>query len=192
MTPAKSPPRRAAFALALAFGVVLAVSAIAPLPSSTASAQTGAVLKLGEPAPDMTFTTTDGVQRRLSEFHGRPVMLWLFATWCPSCQAATAAVAENFDRLKAAGVQIIQVMLYDNLGFRGPSVADFAKRHAKSVAPSPDWLWGEASREGSYTYDPGGYPDIYFLIGKDGILEAADLTPHVTMDKILAFADSAN
>ncbi len=181
--------RRAAFALALASGLVLAVGAIALLPSSTASAQTGAVLKLGAPAPDMAFTTTDGAQRRLSEFRGRPVMLWLFATWCPSCEAATVAVAENFDRLNAAGVQIIQLMLYNNLGYRGPSVTDFARRHAKSVAPSPDWLWGEASREGSYTYDPGGYPDIYFLIGKDGILEAADLTPHVTMDKILAFAE---
>ncbi len=187
MTPVTRRPRRAAFALA--FAATLACGLM--LASSTANAQTAAVVKLGAPAPEMVFTTVDGAERRLSEFRGRPVMLWLFATWCPSCTAATAAVAENFDRLQAAGVQIIQVMLYDNLGYRGPSVADFAKRHAKAVAPSPDWLWGEASREGSYTYDPGGYPDIYFLIGKDGILEAADLTPHVTMDKILAFAEGA-
>ena len=43
---------------------------------------------------------------------------------------------------------------------------------------------------GSHTYDPWGYPDVYFLIDKDGILQAVDLTPHVTMRKILAFAAS--
>lgn len=174
----------AAVASMLANGVVFSPSSLA------ASTGTPAVVKLGAPAPDMAFTTVDGSERLLSEFRGRPVMLWLFATWCPTCAAGTIAVAGKFDRLRQAGVQIIQLRLYNNLGYQGPSVKDFAERYLGSLAPSPEWLWGEASQEGSYTYDPRGYPDIYFLIDGQGIVRAADLAPHVTMDKILSFAES--
>ena len=199
---------RAVMALALisvaAYGLMITTGSISSSSGSTASAQTPAKVAIGAPAPDFTFTTLrrwtvpgvgslttmDDTQRRLSEFRGRPVMLWLFATWCPTCVAGTIAVAEKFDRLKQAGIQIIQLKLYNNLGYTGPSVADFANRHASSVAPSPSWLWGEASLKGSFTYDPQGYPDIYFLIDNGGIIRAIEPAPHVTMDKIMAFAAS--
>ncbi len=187
-------PRRAAFALTLAatlaYGLMLAVGAVALFPSTTANAQTAAVVEIGAPAPDMAFTTVGGAERRVSEFSGRPVMLWLFATWCPTCIAGTFAVAAEFDRLKQAGIQIIQLKLYNNVGYPGPSAAEFAMRYAKSVPPSPDWLWGDASRDGSFLYDPRGYPDIYFLIGKDGILQTVAPAPHVTINEILAFAEN--
>ena len=173
---------------AVAYGLMIPTRSVESTLSSAASAQTPAAVKLGAPAPDMAFTTMDGTQRRLSEFRGRPVMLWLFATWCPTCIYGTIAVAEKFDRLQQAGIQIIQLKLYNNVGYPGPSVEEFAKRHAGSIPPSPDWLWGTASREGSFTYDPRGYPDIYFLIDKDGVLQAVDVAPHATMDTILTFA----
>lgn len=156
--------------------------------SSSANAQTPAEIRVGSPAPDLTFTAVDGIKHRLSEFRGRPVMLWLFATWCPTCQAGTAAVAQNLDQLKQAGVQIIQLELYNNLGYQGPSVEEFARHYAGSAYPSPDWLWGEASQEGSYAYDPKGYPDIYFLIDRDGLVRAINGAPSATMDQITSFA----
>ena len=173
---------------AVAYGLMIPTRSVESTLSSAASAQTPAAVKIGAPAPDMAFTTMDGTQRRLSEFRGRPVMLWLFATWCPTCVYGTIAVAEKFDRIQQAGIQIIQLKLYNNLGYPGPSVEDFARRHAGSIPPSPDWLWGDASQEGSFTYDPRGYPDVYFLIDKDGVLQAVDVAPHATMDIILAFA----
>jgi thiol-disulfide isomerase/thioredoxin len=154
------------------------------------TAQTPAEVRVGAQAPDMRFTTMDGNQRKLSEFRGQPVMLWLFATWCPSCQAGTEAVAQNFDRLKQAGLQIIQLKLYNNLGYSGPAVADFASRYAGSVSASSRWLWGEASEQGSYTYDSKGYPDIYFLIDKEGVIRAISGAPDATMPQILAFAQN--
>ena len=179
-----------ALVAAVAYGLMTAVGPGHVTSRSAARAQTPATVKVGAPAPDMTFTTTDGKEGRLSEFRGQPVMLWLFATWCPTCVAGTLAVAENFDELKDSGVQIIQLKLYNNLGYPGPSVEDFARRYAASIAPSPRWLWGDASLEGSFTYDPRGYPDIYFLIDKVGVIRAIEPAPHVTMDKILAFARS--
>ena len=182
--------------LALALIAFVVYSLITPK-SSTGSTPNAAsdnktvAVKMGPLAPDMTFTTVDGTERRLSEFRGRPVMLWLFASWCPTCQAGTIAVAGKFDQLKQAGVQIIQLLLYNNLGYTGPSAEEFAKRYAGSTYPSPGWLWGNASQAGSYKYDPKGYPDIYFLIRKDGIIQAISGAPNVTMKQILSFAQRA-
>ena len=191
--PAPKGPRRMYIAGALGALVLVAVAvAVAGLdgvtkfaPGGAANARAPARVVIGAPAPDIRFSTLDGKQRRLSEFRGRAVMLWFYATWCPTCVVGTAAVVGNFDRLK--GLQIIQLRLYENLGYPGPSVAEFARRYAGPTLGSPDWLWGEASREASFTYDPRGVPDIYFLIGKDGIVRAIEPAPHVTMDKILAF-----
>lgn len=175
-----------------AYSWMIPTGPVYPPSSSAASAQTPAAVKIGAPAPDVAFTTVDGAQRRLSEFRGRPVMLWLFATWCPTCVYGTVAVAKNFDRIQRSGIQIIQLKLHNNLGYPGPSVEDFARRYAGSIPRSSDWLWGAASQEGSYTYDPRGYPDIYFLIDKDGLLQAINVAPHTTMDTILAFARSVS
>jgi thiol-disulfide isomerase/thioredoxin len=115
-------------------------------------------------------------------------MFWLFATWCPTCEAGTAAVAQHASQLEQAGVQIVQLKLYNNLGYPGPSAQEFARAFARSPRPTLWWLWGEASQEASYIYDPKGYPDLYFLIDRDGIVQAINGAPNVTMDEILSFA----
>ena len=176
--------RLASYAAAIS-ALVLAASAVYGV------AVPGAVpanVEIGAPAPDATFTTTDGVRRQLSQFRGRRVMLWLFATWCPTCQAGTAALASHRDELARAGFQVIQLELWNDLGYPGPSVHEFARAFAGSLPPSPGWLWGEASQTASYTYDPKGYPDIYFLIDTQGVIRAVSSVPNATMDRILSFA----
>ncbi len=158
--------------------------------ASSEDARIQDVIRIGAPAPDMAFTTVDGRAYRLSDFRGQPVMLWLFTTWCLTCSAATAAVDENYDRLHQAGLQIIQLKLHENLGYSGPTTKEFAARYAGSRASATGWLWGEASREMSFTYNPNGYSEIYCLIDKDGILRDVAQAPNVTMEKIMTFAKS--
>ncbi len=147
-------------------------------------------VKVGASAPDVTFTAIDGKGYRLAQFRGRPVMLWLFATWCPSCQAGAAAIAEHFTQMEQAGLQIVQLKLYNNLGYPGPSVQDFARAYTRPGRSSPAWLWGDASESLSYKYDPRGYPDIYFLIDKDGIVRDISGGPNTAIAQILSFAQS--
>lgn len=167
----------------LAFILILSAVYRLVIPRTSA-----AVLTLGARAPELTFTTVDGVRHRLSEFHGRPVMRWLFASWCPSCQAGTEAIARAFPQLEQAGLQIVQLRLYQNLGEPGPSAAEFARALVRPAHASPHWLWGEASQEASYTFDPKGYPDIYFLIDGDGIVREISGGPNTAIDQILSFA----
>lgn len=173
--------------LAAASGLLLPASIGLGVLSSAAGAQARPEVRVGVPAPDISFSTADGAQHQLSQYRGRPVMLWLFATWCPTCYAGTTAVAQVFDRLQLSGLQIIQLKLYGNLGYPGPSVEEFARDYAGEAYPSPGWIWGEASLEASFTYDPRGYPDIYFLIDGDGIVREINTAPNVTLDTILGF-----
>ncbi len=183
----------AAFAMIVfaAYATMIPIGSLTSPLGSTARAQIQTAAKVGALAPDIAFTTVDGSEYQLSDFRGRPVMLWFYASWCPTCQIGTKAVAGVIDQLKLAEVQIIQLQLYKNLGYPGPTAEEFARQYASSVPRSPNWLWGDASLVASYTYDPQGYPDIYFLIDENGTLQAIDFAPHVTMDKILDFARRA-
>ncbi len=150
----------AAFAMIVfaAYATLMPVGAVTSVSGSAAYAQAPTPVKIGAPAPDVAFTAGDGTERWLSEFRGQPVMLWFYATWCPTCQVGTVAVAGKLDQLKQAGIQIIQLRLYNNLGAPGPSGEEFAQQYASSVPRSSNWLWGNASLVASFTYDPQG-PD---------------------------------
>jgi len=149
------------------------------------------VLKLDAPAPDFSFTSLDGSAYKLSQFHGKPVMLWFFASWCPTCISSTGAVSEQFEQLTANGMRIIQLRLYNNLGYSGPSAQEFAQTYVGATGESEQWLWGEASLEASVMYDSRGYPDLYFLIDRKGVLRATNGAPNVSMNDILDFAGNS-
>ncbi len=46
----------------------------------------GYIVKIGEMAPDITITYTDGTQKKLSDFRGKIVMLQFTASWCGVCR----------------------------------------------------------------------------------------------------------
>lgn len=138
-------------------------------------------------APDATFTTLDGRELTLSEFKGKKVMFWLLATWCPSCVAGAQVLAENNDNL--GGLTIIALETYGNAGYPGPSMEEFAKRYAPQMLSAQNWLWGDASQEGTNTYNPRNYPDIFFLIDEMGVVRDIDGAPAATINKIIKFAN---
>lgn len=66
-----------------AYATMIPIGAVTSVSGSAANAQSPAPVKIGAPAPDIAFTAVDGTERRLSEFHGQPVMLWFYASWYP-------------------------------------------------------------------------------------------------------------
>lgn len=43
-------------------------------------------------APDFAAVTLDGKQVQLSQFRGKPVVLYFFASWCPACKVTSPSI----------------------------------------------------------------------------------------------------
>ncbi len=64
---------------------------------------------IGKAAPDAPVTTLTGDPLRLSSFHGQPVWLNFFATWCPPCKAEMPAIERHYRQLQGAHLQVVGV-----------------------------------------------------------------------------------
>lgn len=142
--------------------------------------------KIGESAPQAAFTTVSGEKNRLSDYKGQKRMLWLFATWCPSCKKGARVMQDNNDQLEE--MQIIGVKTAGNAGYDGPTVREFVQSFAPSLLDSDSWSWGTASQQMTKTYNPQDRPDIYYLIDEDGTIQAKNTAPAATIDQIVEFA----
>jgi thiol-disulfide isomerase/thioredoxin len=173
-------------------GAALAVAGIGGVAGTTlfGSSADPSEARTGASAPDGTFTTLFGEPRQLSEFQGQKRMVWLFATWCPSCKQGAQALQNNMDQL--GDMQIIGVKTAGNAGYDGPSVRVFVQSFAPSLLDAATWTWGTASQTMTNTYNPQNQPDIYYLVDQDGTIQAQSTAPAATIDRIVQFAQTAN
>lgn len=143
--------------------------------------------KAGTTAPATTFLS-QGKNMSLAAYHGQKVMLWLFSTWCPSCQAGLAALAQEQETLAAGRVHLVVLENYQNGGYSGPSMSKLVDRYASAVKGVPNWTFGDVTQKLAAVYNGKSYPDIYYLIGADGKIEVVGSAPSANMGQILAFA----
>ena len=55
----------------------------------------GYIVKVGDKAPDITITYTDGTRKKLSDFRGKIVMLQFTASWCGVCRKEMPFIEKN-------------------------------------------------------------------------------------------------
>ncbi len=91
---------------------------------------TADALQKGEPPPDLTGTTLEGQDFLLSDYKGKPIILKVGTTWCPTCKAQTKAISNLDVYLKENDVQFIDVFLQES----EKSVRKYFKR-GKYVTP---------------------------------------------------------
>ncbi len=93
--------------------ITLVVSAgwivfLPPQPNSTTGGRIPAPQE-GFLAPDFTLQDARGQFIRLSDLRGKPVLLNLWASWCPPCRAEMPAMQKAYDRYAADGFTILAV-----------------------------------------------------------------------------------
>lgn len=142
--------------------------------------------EVGATATEATFTTIGGEKKQLSAYRGTKVMLWVFATWCPSCQRGARALQETNETFQ--DVEILALKTHGNAGYSGPSVSEFAQQYAPDVVNADNWVWGDLSRESTRVWNPQNRPDIYFLIDEEGTIRAVSGAPAATINRIVRFA----
>ncbi|WP_404331653.1 redoxin domain-containing protein [Mesobacillus maritimus] len=68
-------------------------------------------VKEGKAAPDFELTNLEGDSVKLSDYQGKKVILNLWATWCPPCQAEMPHMQNFYEKNKDNGIEILAVNL---------------------------------------------------------------------------------
>ena len=87
--------------------------------------------------PDFTFKTLDGREFRLSELHGKVVLVNFWATWCPPCKEEMPIFEREYKRCTDKGFEILAV----NMDSSESNLQKFLKENNYSfpiVRPSED------------------------------------------------------
>lgn len=112
-----------------------------PRPSTSASRL---LITRRTSAPDnIVFVDKSGTQRSLSEFAGHPVLISLWAPWCPPCLKELARFEKEYAALHDAGLVIIALNVDGLDGMRKPDPAG-ANRFLQDHAPH--LIAGDATR----------------------------------------------
>jgi len=121
------------------------------------------------------------------KFQGKSDVL-VVATWCSSCSEGAKVLSQNESKL--GNLTIITLKTYGNAGYPGPKIGDFAVQSAPSTLHAKNWHWGNLTKQSTKVYNPRNYPDIYFLIDKNGIVRDINDAPAATLGTIIKFAQN--
>ena len=118
-------------------------------------------------APDFTFSDPQGASHSLGSFFGKPIVLWWVATWCSSCVQGTQIFAQQYySQYHAAGVTLLEIESYHDLGQPGPSIGTMADQNG--YAGQAGWIIGEGSSQATSTYNPSADLEYYYVINAQG------------------------
>ena len=169
-------------------------SLIAQVKNQSAQQEASEVIKVGQPAPDISLPGPDGKVHSLSDLKGKIVLLDFWASWCGPCRKANPEVVEIYKKYKEKGFEVFSVSLDGGDPRRVPAEQmEQAKSDGKTkwiAAIKQDKLiwdnhvsdlqhWGSAP---AATYGVSSIPKT-FLIGRDGKIVA--INPRANLEEEL-------
>src|SRR5437867_3055657 len=82
-------------------------------PDEQTSQQSLAISSLfvGKQAPDFTLPTLAGTKVSLSQFHGQPVLINFWASWCLPCREEMPELVRSYETHKAEGFMVLGLNL---------------------------------------------------------------------------------
>ncbi|MEM6998428.1 MAG: TlpA disulfide reductase family protein [Pseudomonadota bacterium] len=81
--------------------------------TSAPSESTSAIEEvIGSSVPDISLADTNGLQRQLSDWQGKVLVVNFWATWCPPCREEIPVFIELQNEYEAQGLQFLGVALH--------------------------------------------------------------------------------
>jgi thiol-disulfide isomerase/thioredoxin len=143
----------------------------------------------GDRAPDIPVSLINGTTTTLSKFYGHTVLIWFVATWCPSCQQGAQLLASQYySQLRSEGVTLLTVESYNDLGYSGPTMPQFAAQYAGGSS-TPGWLFATTTQNATYTYNPQADLDIYYLVGPSGVIVTSGVNLPTALQSLVSAAN---
>ncbi len=106
-------------------------------------------------APSLQLADLNGVSHELSDYRGQVVLVNLWATWCPPCQAEMPILQEYFDRYRTAGFVVVAVE-------DGEPAADVKSFVGKYKMTFPVWL-DPTHQATDHAFKTMGLPSSYVI-----------------------------
>lgn len=99
--------------------------------------------EIGEKYRDFSMNNQNGIEKKLSDFNGKVVLLEFWASWCMPCRQENPNLVNTFNKFKANGFEIFAVSLDENKenwlqaiqkdGLNWEHVSDLKGRNNKAV-----------------------------------------------------------
>jgi thiol-disulfide isomerase/thioredoxin/outer membrane lipoprotein-sorting protein len=83
------------------------VADLEPLPKRPSGPSSESVS--GKPAPDLSLTSANGKEVKLSSYRGRPLLIDVWATWCGPCLLWMPSLGKLESEMRSRGLQVISV-----------------------------------------------------------------------------------
>ena len=93
-----------------------------------------AIAKIDPEHPEITFKLPDTNGNMVSsndpQFRGKPILLYIFGTWCPNCADETAMLRQMYPQYKNSGLQIVGVAFeyFNSFAQKAKMVRRYKKR----------------------------------------------------------------
>lgn len=110
---------------------------------------------------DFTISDLEGKQVSLSDFAGKPVILFFWAVWCPFCTEELPHLQKQYTNIKAKGIEVLAIDINDS----SERLKKFLSRHNITLPV----LMDEKNRV-STAYQVNGIP-TYVLIDANGKIQ---------------------
>jgi peroxiredoxin Q/BCP len=148
------------------------------------------VVTEGEPAPDFTLTSDAGERISLSDFRGRPVVLYFYPKDdTPGCTAQACGIRDSYGDFESAGAVVLgispdaaakHVKFKEKYGLPFTLLADPEHEVAERYG-----VWGQKRFAGRAFF---GVKRTTFLIAPDGTVAKVmhDVKPKTHADDVLA------
>ena len=141
-------------------------------------------ITVGSKAPDYNFLLDNGSYADLSRYKGHTTLLWFVATWCSTCAQGNQVLNQNYQFFKSRGIKIVELEMYNDLGYQGPAITNFVSSYAPNAYSNNTVIPALAGYNMTASYDPKGYLDIYYLISPNGTVLYINGSPSYTLGQL--------